>query len=68
MQTIMTLEDVTTVAQLTDFLSGTQAVAFRYLRMRLFSIRVSGVIRAAMTVRFKPAELVNPKPARTDIA
>jgi hypothetical protein len=28
MKTIMQLEDVTTVAQLTDFLSGIQAVAF----------------------------------------
>ena len=31
MQTIMKLEDVTTVVQLTDFLSGTQAVAFTVL-------------------------------------
>src|SRR3990170_996071 len=31
MKTIMKLEDVTTVAQLTDFLSGTQAVAFTVL-------------------------------------
>ena len=31
MKTIMKLEDVTTVAQLTEFLSGTQAVAFTVL-------------------------------------
>jgi hypothetical protein len=31
MKTIMKLEDLTTIDQLTDFLSGTQAVAFSVL-------------------------------------
>lgn len=55
MKTIMKLEDVTTVAQLTDFLSGTQAVAFsvlsdtdacyRWIQGELIKFRYPGLSR-----------------------